>query len=166
MLCVCGLIGKFLIDTGDEFLQTATSQRGNTDKATPVKTSTPAPTPTPIFWDNTRQYPQPVPGLYQQLLDNKKSMTDIQFNDYLASIIGERIHMKARIIEVSENNTILLSATEGRGINSITLLGLSREILVSLNKEQIIEFDATIKDFSVFIFTSIDLDDLVIYSVK
>jgi len=93
-------------------------------------------------------------------------MTDIQFNDYLASIIGERIHMKARIIEVSENNTILLSATEGRGINSITLLGLSREILVSLNKEQIIEFDATIKDFSVFIFTSIDLDDLVIYSVK
>jgi len=93
-------------------------------------------------------------------------MTDIQFKEYLSSIKGQRIHLKATVNEVHEDNTVYFSATEGGLFDSVYLSGLPRDILIALNKDQIVEFDATIKDFTEFIITVMNVDDPVVYSIR
>jgi hypothetical protein len=141
------------------FQQTAAAQ------VIPSDTPLPLPTSTPIFWDSSREYPQPIPGLYQQILDNKKTMTDIQFSEYLSSIKGQRIHLVATVNEVYEDNTVSFSTTEGGFFDLVLLSGLSRDFLLTLNKDQVVEFDATITDFTEFIGTDLNLHDPVVYSV-
>jgi hypothetical protein len=163
LLCVCGLV--FAIgNSGSEKASPAQTESDN--KAIPTQTETAAPTNTPIFWDSSREYPEPVPDLYQQLLDNKNKMTDIQFKEYLSSIKGQRIHLKATVMEVLEDNRVYFSATEGGLFDSVYLSGLPRDILIALNKDQIVEFDATIKDFTEFIITVMNVDDPVVYSIR
>jgi hypothetical protein len=135
------------------------------NKATPSKNETATPTSTPIFWDSSRKYPQPVPGLYQLILDNKNTMTDIQFKDYLSSLKGQRIHLKATVIEVLADNRVYFEATGGGFFDTVYLSGLPRDILLALNKDQIVEFDATIVDFTEVIITVLDVDDPVVYSI-
>jgi len=130
------------------------------------QTGTAAPTGTPIFWDSSRVYPQPVPGLYQQILDNKSKMTDIQFEEYLSSLKGQRIHLKATVMEVLADNRVYFEATGGGFFDTVYLSGLPRDILLALNKDQIVEFDATIVDFTEIIITVLEVDDPVIYSIR
>jgi hypothetical protein len=173
LLCLCGIFA--IGNSGSKKASPTQTVSGN--KATPSKnetaipTSTPTknetatPTSTPIFWDSSREYPQPIPGLYQQILDNKKTMTDIQFKEYLSSLKGQRIHLKATVREVLADNRVYFEATGGGFFDTVYLSGLPRDILLSLNKDQIVEFDATIVDFTEVIITVLDVDDPVIYSI-
>jgi len=60
LLCLCGI---FVIgNSGSK--KASPTQTESSNKATPYKNETATPTSTPIFWDSSREYPQPVPGLY------------------------------------------------------------------------------------------------------
>jgi len=148
---------------------TATKEAATTKEAAATNTKEPtetvAPTSTPIFWDSSRVYPTPVPDLYTQLLNNKKSMTDIQFDEYISSLKGQRIHLQAIVKEVLTDNRVYFEATGGGFFDTVYLSGLPRDILLVLNKDQIVEFDATIVDFTEFIITIMDVNDPVIYSI-
>lgn len=135
---------------------------------TPSEAPTEAPTviPTPVYIDTTKSYPPANPNLYQQILDNERNMTDLQFKDYLNSIIGERIQLKAKVIEVREDGTVSLSGDAGGFFDKILLSGLPRDFLLQIEKYQVLEFDATIRSFTELIFSHLNLNDPVIYSIK
>lgn len=162
LLFVCGLV--FVIGIGGSEKASPT-QTVSGNKATPSKNETAIPTSTPIFWDSSREYPQPVPGLYQQILDNKKTMTDIQFKEYLSSLKGQRIYLKATVKEVLTDNRVYFAATGGGFFDTVYLSGLPKDILLALNKDQIVEFDATIVDFTEVIITVLNVYDPVVYSI-
>ncbi len=135
---------------------------------TPEPTQIPDPTqtPEPLYMDTTKNYPPVVPGLYQELLNNKKNMTDLQFKDYLNSVIGQRIHIKAQVYEVMEDGQVSLNSGGGGIFDTVHLAGLPMDLLMQINKDQVIEFDATIRSFDVLIITMINLDDPIIYSIQ
>ena len=93
-------------------------------------------------------------------------MTDIQFNDYLSSTKGQRIHLKATVKEVLADNRVYFSASDGGFFDTVYLSGLPRDMLLQLNKDQIVEFDATIKDFTDIVITVLDLNDPIVYSIQ
>ncbi len=161
LLCLCGI---FVIGNSAS-KKASPTQTVSVKRGTPTKNETATPTSTPIFWDSSRVYPQPVPGLYQQILDNKKNMTDIQFKEYMSSIKGQRIHLKATVREVLTDSRVYFEATGGGFFDTVYLSGLPRDILLLLNKDQIVEFDATIVDFTEVIITVLDVDDPVVYSI-
>lgn len=132
---------------------------------TPAPTIAPTATPVPIYYDPNREYPMIVPNLYTEILNNKKSMTELQFKDYLTSIVGKRLHMKAKVYEVEEDK-IHMSPVEGGLFDSAYLNDVPRDILLGINKDAIIEFDATIKELNQFIISMLNLGDPVIYSIN
>jgi len=130
-----------------------------------IPTETPGQTATPVFWDSSKAYTEANPDLYKEILKNKKDMTDIQFKDYLGQQVGKRIHMIARVYEVQEDK-VYLSAIDGGLFDSVYLYGLPTDFMMKLNKEQTLEFDATISNFDEFIITMMNLNDPVVYTVK
>ena len=100
----------------------------------------------------------------KQFLDNKKSMTELQYADYKKSLIGVRIHLVAEVVEVHEDGEIYLKPPEASWLSGyIYLDGVPIGTSKLFNKGQIIEFDGTIMDFTEFLGTTITLYDPVIY---
>lgn len=135
-----------------------------TETLIPTITDTPVPTNTPVYFQPGKEYFTPVPDLYATLLKNKKEMTELQFKDFLISSIGQRLHMKAKVYQVEEDK-IHMSPFEGGFFDAAYLYGVPRDILVTINKGAIIEFDATILEMDDFIITMVNLGDPVIYSI-
>ena len=126
----------------------------------------PTQTPEPVYSDPSKTYPPVVPGLYQEILNNKSSMTDLQFKDYLNSVIGKRIHIKVQVKEVMEDGRVYLSGDAGGFFDTVYLSGVPHDILMTINKDQAMELDATIRSFEEFIITIANIDDPVIYSIQ
>lgn len=137
-----------------------------TEQAASQPTLAPTATPEPLYWDANRTYPAADPDLFGEILANKENMTDLQFKEYLNSVIGSRIHMKATVNEIHEDGEIYLSSDNGGFFDSVYLNGVPKELLMQIGKDQIVEFDATIRSFEEFLITITYLDDPVIYSVK
>ena len=164
---ICVVIGV-LVSGGDP----ADEQAANNANPLPAPSeeagipTTPSITSTPVYWDSSKTYPQVVPGIYKQLLDNKEKMTDIQFSEYLSGLIGQRLHLKATVNEVHEDGRVYFSAVDGGFFDTVYLSGIPRDILITLNKDHVVEFDATIKSFDDVLITVLNLDDPVIYSIR
>jgi len=134
------------------------------ETSVPTIIETPAPTNTPIYFQPGKEYFTPVPNLYATILKNKKDMTELQFKDFLVSSIGQRLHMKAKVYQVEEDK-IHMSPLEGGLFDSAYLYNVPRDILITINKDAIIEFDATILEMDQFIISMLNLGDPVIYSI-
>ena len=93
-------------------------------------------------------------------------MTDIQFKNYLNNITGSRVHFKATVYQVDKDGEVYLSAMGGGFFDQVLLDGLPNEIALKLNKNQVIEFDATLREFTDFIVFSVTVDDPVVYSIQ
>ena len=117
---------------------TTVSHMANEPTSTTGPTATMQPTNTPVFWDKSKIYPTPVPDLYKQILDNKAKMTDLQFKDYLGTLKGQRIHLKATVKEVLTDGRVYFSATDGGFFDTVYLSGLPKDMLLKLNKDQIV----------------------------
>lgn len=141
----------------DSVAQTAQAVAKATERAKP--------TPTPIYYDSSRVYPEVVPNLYIEIIGNKKTMTDIQFKDYLTSIVGKRLHMKANVYEV-QDEYMQMSPVDGGLFDAAFLYDVPREMLLNINKGAIIEFDATVKELDQFIISQLRLGDPVIYTIS
>lgn len=125
-----------------------------------------APTSTPIFWDSSKTYPPASADMYQEILSYKDKMTDIQFKDYLGTLKGQRIHLKATVKEVLADNRVYFSAADGGLFDTVYLSGLPKDMLMKLNKGQIVVFDSTIESFDQIIITVLNVNDPVIYSIQ
>jgi hypothetical protein len=141
-----------------------TNTSGPTD--TPLPSDTPEPSQTPIFAPVGQEFPPASMTWYEELLANKGSMTDLQFKGYLDSIVGSRVHLIGEVNEVHEDGEIYLTGQGGGFFDSVYLQGVPTEIGVTLNKGQLIEFDATIREFVEFIVFSVYLNEPVIYTIK
>jgi len=133
---------------------------------TPQPTDTPIPTSTPIYAPEGKIYPTASASLYGDLLSNKKTMTDLQYKEYLNSLMGSRVHLRAQVNEVHEDGEIYLSAESGGFFDSVYLRGVPKAIGIKLNKGQVIEFDGSIRKFNDFIVFSVYLDEPVIYTIQ
>jgi hypothetical protein len=121
---------------------------------TVVPTSTPVPvvaiptvTPSAITWSDIER--------------SINDMTDIQRKDFLKTIKGVRVHWRGLVKDVDTNGTITLDMGQDMFI-SIFMKGVPKEISKTLNKDQIIEFEATITAIYNFLGCIVDLNDPVL----
>lgn len=113
--------------------------------------------------------PTASPLLYDELMDtveNKRDMTDLQFEDYLNGVIGTRIRMEGIIIDVKKDGEILLDTQRSGFFDSIFLQGVPSDITKNLNKGENIIFEAAIKEFNAILGTSLYLDNPVIIEIS
>lgn len=122
-------------------------------------------TNTPIYFDPAKQLPLGDQNLYQQMMNNKSNMTDIQWTDYVNSISGQRVRMKAKVYEVNED-MVSLSPIGSGFFEAVYLYDLPRDILLGLKKDQVVDFDATIRGIDEFIISMVRFGDPVIYSIQ
>lgn len=122
---------------------------------TPGPTDTPPPTPIPTatpsdltMADIERQY---------------EDLTDLQWEDYILTLPGVRIHWIGTVNEVTDDGTIILDIGQGF-FRSVYLDGLDIEIGKTLNKGMLIEFDATIRKATTFLGLSIWLENPTLIS--
>lgn len=129
--------------------------------------TTPVPqvTNTPIYFDPSKQLTPGDPNLYQEMMKNKSNMTDIQWKDYVNSISGQRVRMKAKVYEVNEDK-VSLSPIGSGFFEAVYLFDLPRDILLDLKKDQVVDFDATIHGIDDFIISMVRFGDPVIYSIQ
>lgn len=126
----------------------------------------PTQTPEPVYIDLSKAYPPVSPSLFKEMLDNKNNMTSLQFKDYLNTTVGKRMHMRAQVVEVRENGKVSLRGDAGGLFDTILLSGVPHDLLLQINKGQVLEFDATIREFEEFLGTTTNLDDPVIYTIQ
>jgi hypothetical protein len=100
-----------------------------------------------------------------EIEQNYKTLTDLQWEDYKKSLIGLRIHWVASVSEVSDDGTVYLEAGQG-SFHSVFLEGVLGDTVKTLNKDQVIEFDATIRDVNTFLSLAIWLNNPVIISIR
>ena len=171
---LCVIIGILASINGnqDKAKSSATSAPSNkpqSETSVPTAEATPTFEPTataqPLYYDPNKQYPPIVPDLYATILNNKQNMTEIQFKDFLTSIVGQRLHMKAKVYQVDEDK-IHMTPVEGGLFDATYLYRIPKDILITINKDSIIEFDATIMEYTELIVNMLDLGDPVIYSIK
>jgi len=174
LFVLCVIIGILASINGnqDKAKSIATSVPSNKTQAetsVPTAEATPTFEPTatalPLYYDPNKQYPPIVPDLYATILNNKQNMTEIQFKEFLTSIVGQRLHMKAKVYQVDEDK-IHMTPIEGGLFDSAYLYGIPKDILLTINKDSIIEFDATITEYTEILINMLDLGDPVIYSIK
>lgn len=103
------------------------------------------------------------PTLYDELMANKDKMTDLQFEEYVNSLIGKRIHLEGEVRDVHNDGEILLDAPNSGFFDYIYLQGVPKDIALTYDKGEIIIFDATIREFNYSFGTSLHLDTPVIY---
>lgn len=143
-LCGCfAIFSLFLRDTGS-----SVSPSNSSPSQTPI-----LPTPTSTA----------SPTLYDELMANKDNMTDLQFEEYVNSLIGARIHLEGKVRDVHDDGEILLDAPNSDFFDSIYLQGVPEDIAITYDKDEIIIFDATIRKFNYSFGTSLYLDTPVIY---
>ncbi len=104
--------------------------------AATILTSVPANTTTP-------KSPTPALLSYKEIEDTFNKMTDIQRESYLPTIIGKRVHWSGKIRDVKADGSVTLDMKQSL-FYSITLTALPKDVAARLNRDQTIEFDATI----------------------
>ena len=81
---------------------------------------------------------------------NYENLTKIQWKEYAQSLKGLRVRWTGSIEEVYDNGNINLDVGE-EFFHGVSLKGVPLENVKILNKGQVIEFTATIKDVSTFL---------------
>jgi hypothetical protein len=102
------------------------------------------------------------PITYQEIFSKHESMTDLQFSDYINSLIGVRIHIIATVEDVESDGSIYLNVRGGDLFESMILNGVPTGTAAKINKGDLLDFIATIDSFQKVIGFSIFMTDPVI----
>lgn len=115
---------------------------------TPIVTPKPSLTPTPHSW---------APP-FKQLCERHKTLTDVQFVEYLESFRDKKIidwtGWVYDVYDYSDGYTVLIAMKPPGGLlwaRDIELLGLPKDQALDLQKEQKVVFSGTIRDVGAFL---------------
>ncbi len=101
----------------------------------------------------------------QEIEEKRENFTEIQWEEYEKSLKGVRVHWTGSVDQVTEDGTVYLDVGESL-FHGVYLDGLPRDTLRQLNKGQVIEFEATIKNVSTILGLAIRLDSPTIISIR
>lgn len=132
---------------------------------TPAPTETPLPTLTPLYAASDL-HPTPRPGLYDEIHANRSSMTSLQFKDYCASLIGQRIHLEGSVTQVFSDYRLLIDPDGGGFLDGASVTGLPKDIAIQIPKDSRISLDGTITGFTDFLGLDVDVADPTLYWVR
>ena len=136
LIAVLGILGICCILTVIGVFLSSSSNPVANEKAG-VKTSTAIPTATPSSITMA------------DIEHNYDKLTDLQWKDYVQTLKGVRIHWIGTIDEVHSDGSISLNVGQGL-LRLVYLEDLPQETAKTLNKGQVIEFEATIRDVWTF----------------
>ena len=106
---------------------------------------------------DTAANPLPTPTLssitVREIEENHDQLTDIQWDDYTNSLAGARVRWTVRVTEVEDDGTFFLNAGEMHLLTSVYLDGVSTETARTINKDQLIEVEASIEKVNTFLGT-------------
>lgn len=129
---------------------------------TPAPSDTPPPTPTPLY-AAPGPYPTPKPGLYEEIHANKSSMTDLQFKDYCASLVGQRIHLEGAVTEVYPDYRLQIDPDGGGFLDRAVIKGLPKETALLISKDHRVSLDGTITEIDDFLGLQVNISDPTLY---
>lgn len=129
------------------------SASSNAPAGPPRPTSTIAPTITPS------------PFTYLDIERNWGRMTTIQWEEYSQGLPGTRVRWTGTVNQVERDGKVSLDVGQSP-VNYCGLYGLPREEVVNWNKGTAIEFEARIKEISVFLILIVRLDSVDLLSVR
>jgi hypothetical protein len=124
-------------------------------------TATPRPSNTPTITPSST--PTPIPLPYEEIVSTYNRLTELQRKDYLPTLIGRHVQWKARIREVTTDGTLNLDMGKGffESLSySIYLQRVPKELTITLQKDQTIEFQGVISKASDSLGVSIYIDFL------
>ncbi len=125
--------------------QTATSQPATATQATPTVEALPASTRA------VTDTPQPVVatgplGLsFNQLMKKYADMTDLQKQDFAATLPGKTVSWTAQVSNITTEGVIILDNPYGSG--RVTLQGIPLETAIKIDKGMLVDFTGMIESF-------------------
>ena len=132
-----------------------TNTPGPTNTPTPVpftarETEQAAPTATPGPPTNTpgpTNTPTPVPFTARDIERKLDELTDLQWDKYTVSVIGEEIHFSGKVLEVYDDTRVQISFASTKKIMTGGMLhGFSVEQALELNQDQTVSGVGTIRE--------------------
>ncbi len=151
VVCIVCLLCAAFGSTTPSYKATSTAQAAARQTEAALPTITPIPTDTPS------------PITYADIQHNFDTLTDIQWKPYEEDLRGTRVHWVAEVEEVRGDLTTFLDL--GQGLFSRCYLdGLSQEEAASLDKGDVIEFEARIRKVERILGLSVYLYEPVIVS--
>jgi len=109
--------------------------------------------------------PTPTELTIDEIVSMHKTSTDLQWKDYKSEILGQRVNWTASVMDVDEDGVVYLDIGQPNNY-FVYLLELSGEDVLSLSKDDNIQFDATIFDFSSILGLGIYLNQPTLLSVE
>lgn len=108
---------------------------------------------------------------YSEIENNYEKMTDVQFENYMDSIINKKVVWSGHIEEVKEQMTndkykvwIDVDSTDAiMSTQEVYLQNIPKNVAIKLNKGKIIKFKAEIVNISDFMTAQVTLDNVTIY---
>jgi hypothetical protein len=141
--------------------QPPTPTRAPTDTLTPAPTATPRP---PLPGESTVAVTVQPSGeinlTLNQFLNKYKAMTDLQKQDYVATLPGKLVKWSGEVQNVTVDGTVELKNIYSGG--SVILLGIPTETAVGLDRKMIMDFTGMIQSFSGNISPEITVTDVTI----
>jgi len=88
----------------------------------------------------------PVSFTYEEFCRQYQTMTELQQEQYAVSVVGTRVRWTARVEDVTQQGRIDLESVEGYYFIWVYLDGVPIDQASALNKGQLIEFEATVRE--------------------
>jgi hypothetical protein len=155
LIVAVGLVGfcVFLAIVGELLPDTGPTAGSEDEVSAPTQEPTPIPTITPSSLT------------MGEIENNRGKLTEAQWEDYAKSLVGVRVHWTGSVDQVTKDGTIYLDAGQG-AFRSVYLDGISQDVWKTLNKDQVIEFEATISRVTTFLGLSVWLDNPIVVSIR
>jgi len=123
------------------------------ETATPRHTATPAPptaTPSPE--------PTPTPALLTifDIRQQKKELTDLQWDDYCRRLRGEEVRFSGKVLEVYSDGRVQINDDSEKG-PVVILKQIPRETALEIGKDDRVEGIGTVEEVSVFLGIHVDI---------
>ena len=141
------------------FMPIPTMETAATEASVPVPTSVPeaeaSPTPTGIPIPTQTPVPAPVHLTVATFEQERSALTDIQKEQYDQDVLGEVIQFRGQVTEVSTDGGVYTD--EGGLFTLVKLLGIPKDVAITLQKDQLIEGMGTVVDVDTFLILTIEI---------
>ena len=166
LIFLCGILSSIISPTSSKTKNTPTVQVASSPQAgaaaqplptyTPYPTSTPLPmaigTPLPTATPGPTipptavptSIPTPAPETWEDMGVTRSKLTELQWSEWIKTLPEKRVHWDGVVSQVQGDGQVLVNLPY-EALPRAWLQGLSKDVVVTLNKDQHIEFVATIK---------------------
>ena len=139
----CGIVA-ITSEPTDESKATMTVNAGARETEQAAPTATPGP---PTNTPGPTNTPTPVPFTARDIERKLDELTDLQWDKYTVSVIGEEIHFSGKVLEVYDDTRVQISFASTKKIMTGGMLhGFSVEQALELNQDQTVSGVGTIRE--------------------